>query len=185
MGGIIRMKMKAKMFATMAHKNQRRKLTNEPYISHPIRVAKQLEKCQLPEELICAGYLHDVVEDTPINMEDIEQHFGKRVANIVAAHTEDKSKSWKERKQETIEAVKAGSKEVKYLIVADKLDNLLDVQALQSSMGDDVWKEFRANKEEQQWYNEAIVEHMYEGLEEKDIPAFFHTYEHVVQEVFH
>src|SRR5699024_366724 len=109
LGGPVWVKMKAKMFATMAHKNQRRKLTNEPYISHPIRVAKQLEKFQGPEELICAGYLHDVVEDTSIQLTDIEKHFGARVAKLVSAHTEDKSKSWKERKKQTIETVKTGS----------------------------------------------------------------------------
>ncbi|MDY0395286.1 HD domain-containing protein [Virgibacillus halophilus] len=73
------MKEKAKAFAIKAHEGQQRKTSNEPYITHPIRVAERLEKNHFSEALISAGYLHDVVEDTPYEMEDIERNFGKRV----------------------------------------------------------------------------------------------------------
>lgn len=179
------MKIKAKMFATMAHKNQKRKLSNEPYVSHPIRVAKRLEMVHGAEELICAAYLHDVVEDTDIKLEEIEQYFGSRVAQLVDAHTEDKSKSWKERKQDTIDTITEGCLELKYLIVADKLDNLLDVEHCQAEIGDSVWDAFNRGKEDQKWYNEAIACHMYDGLAEEDVPRFFHVYEELVEKVFH
>lgn len=179
------MKIKAKMFATMAHKNQRRKLTDESYISHPIRVAKLLEKHSVHEELVCAGYLHDVVEDTCFTIEDIEEHFGKRIAGLIAAHTEDKSKSWRERKQATIETMKMCEKDVKWLIVADKLDNLLDVQETYEKLGEEMWDYFNAGKAEQQWYNESIAAYMYDGLADDDIPDFFKLYEETIKHVFH
>ena len=71
---------KAKDFATKAHAGQVRKNANVPYITHPIRVAERLQKSGFREALICAGYLHDVVEDTPVEIEDIEKEFGKEVA---------------------------------------------------------------------------------------------------------
>lgn len=179
------MKMKARMFATMAHKNQRRKLTNDPYISHPIRVAKQLERHSVHEELVCAGYLHDVVEDTSYTIEDIEEHFGERVAKLVAAHTEDKTKSWQERKQATIDMMKTCEKDMKMLIVADKLDNLLDLQENYEHVGESIWDSFNAGKAQQQWYNESIAEHMYEGFTDEEIPEFFKLYEETIKEVFH
>src|SRR5690625_4799448 len=91
------MKQLAKSFAEKAHMGQKRKISNVPYITHPIRVAERLESAEFSDELICAAYLHDVVEDTDYEIKDIEENFGDRVAHLVAAHTEDKSKSWIER----------------------------------------------------------------------------------------
>ncbi|MBM7552023.1 HD domain-containing protein [Thalassobacillus pellis] len=166
---------KAKLFAEKAHEGQRRKSTGEPYITHPIRVADILMEAGFSDEVVCAGYLHDVVEDTNVTLNDIQHAFGNSVANLVAAHTEDKKKSWKERKQHTIDTVKTGSLEVKSLIVADKLDNLLSMEAEYAAKGEEIWKHFNAGYEAQQWYNQGIVSHMNKGLIER--PAFFTTYE--------
>ncbi len=178
------MKQQAKDFAKHAHKGQRRKNANVPYITHPIRVAERLEFIQASEELVCAAYLHDVVEDTPYEIEDIEHQFGSRVAHLVAAHTEDKSKSWQERKQHTIDIVKDAEKEVKFLIVADRLDNLLDLEKDLQQIGEHVWDNFNAPYEKQKWYNESIVKNMYIGLSKEDIPPFFGEFEQTIQRVF-
>ena len=178
------MKQQAKTFAEHAHKGQRRKNANIPYITHPIRVAERLESIHASDELICAAYLHDVVEDTPFEIEDIEQQFGPRVAHLVAAHTEDKSKSWQERKQHTIDIMKDAEKEVKYLIVADRLDNLLDLEKDLQQLGEQAWDIFNAPYEKQKWYNESIAKNMYVGLAEQDIPPFFEDFEQVIQRVF-
>ncbi|MFD1018625.1 HD domain-containing protein [Thalassobacillus hwangdonensis] len=176
---------KAKKFATEAHKGQKRKNSDEDYIVHPIRVAETLRNAKLPEAVICSGYLHDVVEDTTVELEDIETEFGKEIRDIVAAHTEDKSKSWKERKQHTIDTVKTGSKEVKWLIVADKLDNLLSLERALEEKGSQVWKNFNAGPAKQQWYNESVASVMFDGLNEQDTPEYFKTYEDAVRRVFH
>ncbi|RKQ33186.1 HD domain-containing protein [Oceanobacillus halophilus] len=178
------MKNKALMFATKAHEGQTRKNSDTPYITHPIRVAKRLEMESYSDELISAGYLHDVVEDTPYNIADIEKEFGTRVANIVAAHTEDKSKSWKERKQHTIDTLKSAEKEVRYLIIADKLDNLLGLEQDLNEQGDAIWENFNAGFEKQKWYHQAIVKNMYLGLEEDEIPCYFQEFEKAVNRVF-
>ncbi|GAA0604322.1 HD domain-containing protein [Virgibacillus siamensis] len=178
------MKQKAKVFAEKAHAGQKRKSSNVPYISHPIRVADRLEKVGASDELVCAGYLHDVVEDTPYEMEDIEAKFGPRVTHLVAAHTEDKSKSWQERKQHTIDTVKYAEKEVKYLIVADKLDNLLSMEQEYQRQGDALWNKFNAGFDKQKWYNESVAANMTVGLDDDEVPAYFQEFADIVERVF-
>ena len=178
------MKQTAKAFAEKAHQGQTRKSSNVPYITHPILVAKRLESAGFTDELVCAGYLHDVVEDTPYEIEDIKSTFGPRIAALVAAHTEDKSKSWEERKQHTIDTIKNAEDEVKYLIVADKLDNLLGLEQDLMSQGDVVWSHFNAGAEKQKWYNASIVENMYVGIGPVDVPDYFSEYAEAVRRVF-
>ena len=70
-------------FAKEAHKGIRRR-SGEPYILHPIAVARIVsQEIGLGSTSICAALLHDVVEDTEYTVEDIENHFGKKIASIV------------------------------------------------------------------------------------------------------
>ena len=70
-------------FAKEAHKGIRRR-SGEPYILHPIAVARIVsQEIGLGSTSICAALLHDVVEDTEYTIEDIENHFGKKIASIV------------------------------------------------------------------------------------------------------
>lgn len=174
----------AKAFATKAHAGQKRKNSNVDYIVHPVRVAKTLREAGFPEAVICAGYLHDVVEDTDYELSDIESHFGTEVKEMVAAHTEDKSQSWDARKTHTIETVQKAPLEVKALIIADKLDNLQSLCEDLDREGDAVWTHFNAGYEKQKWYNESIAEVMDEGLEEEEVPEFFHSYREQVKQTF-
>lgn len=74
-------------FAKEAHKGIRRR-SGEPYILHPIAVAKiASQEIGLGSTSICAALLHDVVEDTEYTVEDIEQNFGKKIAQLVAGLT--------------------------------------------------------------------------------------------------
>ena len=74
-------------FAKEAHKGVRRR-SGEPYILHPIAVAKiASQEIGLGSTSICAALLHDVVEDTEYRVEDIEQHFGRKIARIVEGLT--------------------------------------------------------------------------------------------------
>ncbi|MFD1079593.1 HD domain-containing protein, partial [Longispora fulva] len=63
-------------FARNAHASQLRKYTGESYIEHPIRVATMVKTVPHTTEMVCAAYLHDVVEDTPVSLEDIQRKFG-------------------------------------------------------------------------------------------------------------
>ena len=74
-------------FAKEAHKGIRRR-SGEPYILHPIAVARiASQEIGLGSTSICAALLHDVVEDTEFTVEDIEQHFGKKIAQLVSGLT--------------------------------------------------------------------------------------------------
>ena len=78
---------RAYQFAKEAHKGVRRR-SGEPYILHPIAVAKiASQEIGLGSTSICAALLHDVVEDTDYTVEDLEQHFGKKIAQIVEGLT--------------------------------------------------------------------------------------------------
>ena len=73
---------KAYELAKSAHAGVFRK-SGEPYIIHPIAVANILADLELDMEVIAAGLLHDVVEDTPYTYEDITELFGKDIADLV------------------------------------------------------------------------------------------------------
>ncbi|MFE3898041.1 MULTISPECIES: HD domain-containing protein [unclassified Priestia] len=174
----------ARRYAEHAHSGQMRKLSDIPYIVHPINVGNILEKAGFSEEVIAAAYLHDAVEDTSVTLEEIVQRFGLEVAGIVEAHTENKSKSWEERKQHTIQIVKTGSLEVKSLIVADKLDNLRSLKESYDQQGDTIWNSFKRGFEKQKWYYESISKYAAQGLEPNQIPSFFYTYKQEVNDFF-
>ena len=75
---------KAKQFARKSHKGQKQ-ATGKPYVDHPIKVASLLRKYGQDKEVICAGLLHDVIEDCDISLRKIKNKFGKRVAFLVDA----------------------------------------------------------------------------------------------------
>lgn len=79
---------KALEFATKAHKNQKRKYTEEPYVNHVIAVAKTITDLGLHQDLICAALLHDTVEDTETTIEDIDREFGTSISNLVEQLTD-------------------------------------------------------------------------------------------------
>jgi (p)ppGpp synthase/HD superfamily hydrolase len=76
---------KARIFATAAHAavKQVRKYTGEPYINHPFHVMSIVKTVTHTPEMLAAALLHDVVEDTGVTIELIEQEFGSEVANLV------------------------------------------------------------------------------------------------------
>jgi len=73
---------KAYQFSFMAHKDQIRK-SGEPYFEHPLEVAKILVGFQMDTNTICGGLLHDVVEDTGITIEEIQDEFNEEIAVLV------------------------------------------------------------------------------------------------------
>lgn len=120
-------------FARKAHGDQQRKYSEEPYIEHPIRVAELVRSVPHTTEMICAAYLHDVVEDTPVSLQDIERRFGRRIALLVEELTDEYEKKQyphlnrRQRKQK--EVVRQGqiSTEAKTIKLADVIDNTRDI----------------------------------------------------------
>ena len=115
---------KAALFAAKAHEGMIRKGSRIPYIYHPMEVALIVAQMTDDPEVIAAAYLHDVLEDTSVTPEELEQNFGSRVLSFVMAESEDKSRTWRERKASTIAHLKRAPREVKLLTLGDKLSNM-------------------------------------------------------------
>ena len=150
---------KALQIASVAHEGQYRKNTKTPYIAHPVAVGMILQKAGYREEMVAAGILHDTVEDTDLTMEDIEREFGKEIAIIVEGCSEpDKSLSWEERKEHTIEFLKTASEEIRVVACADKLHNVRSIRQDVEQSGEGVWSRFKRGKKQQEWYYRNVVE---------------------------
>jgi len=80
--------LKAVEFATVAHGDQKRKYTFEPYMVHPLRVAMRAWERGIGIDAVIGAILHDVVEDTNVSLVDIEITFGPTVAAVVSGLTE-------------------------------------------------------------------------------------------------
>lgn len=145
------------IFATQAHEGQFRKGTKIPYIIHPMEVMQILTENGCDETVIVAGILHDTLEDTPTTPDDLLRNFGQEVLELVQNESEDKSKTWQERKQTTIDYLTTASKEVQMICCADKLSNIMGIYADKLVVGDSVFNRFNAPKEKTQWYYQSIV----------------------------
>ena len=122
----------ARVYATAAHAavGQRRKYTDQPYIVHPIRVAEITDLYGGTDDMISAAYLHDVVEDTAVSIDDIEDMFGPAVALIVDGLTdvskpEDGNRAVRKAKDRAHSA--EASYEAQFVKCADIIDNASDI----------------------------------------------------------
>lgn len=149
-------------FAAEKHKNQFRKATTIPYIVHPMEVLQILYSMRVDTNLMIAGVLHDTLEDTDTTAEEIQSLFGEDVLKLVLSNSEDKSKSWDERKQHTIDSLKTADKREQMLVMADKLSNLRSIAFDYEQIGDKLWERFNAPKESQAWYYSKIQDALYD-----------------------
>lgn len=147
-------------FATKVHEGQVRKGTTRPYIIHPLEVGRIVSTLTDDEEIISAAILHDTVEDCEgVTVERLAEEFSDRVAWLVAQESEDKSKSWYERKSATIERLRTACYEVKLIGLADKLSNIRGIVKDYQEIGEEVWKKFRVkDKNTIGWYYNGIRE---------------------------
>lgn len=149
---------KAIEFAAIAHADQKRKGTETPYIVHPFEVAQVLTSAKCDVDVIIAGLLHDTIEDTDVDIDEIGSLFGDKVAKLVASCSEDKSRSWEERKEHTIKFLAQETDiDVLMLSCADKLANLRSIYSDLNSIGESLWNRFNKGKEKQQWYYKGLI----------------------------
>ncbi len=166
-------KEKAKKFAIKAHKGQVRKNEKDkPMIMHPISVSELLEEYGYDDNVVAAGYLHDVVEDTKYTIEDIEKEFGKDIASLVMGASErDKSLSWEERKQHTIDETKILPFRNKLVICADKINNLEDMMIKFEKNGTRDFSAFKRGEKDQKWYYTSVYKSLIYN-EDENLPIF-------------
>ncbi len=163
---------KALEFATKAHEGQFRKGTDRPYIVHPIEVGKIVSSMTDDEEIISAAILHDTIEDCEmVTKAVLEKEFSSRVVDLVLQESEDKSKTWMERKSATINRLATAKREVQIIGLADKLSNMRDIDRDYPVAGENLWNRFRMK-------DKATIGWYYKGLRkafEKDFagePAY-------------
>lgn len=116
---------KALLFASLAHKDQRRKGTGEPYINHIIDIMYILSLSDISDEkTICAAILHDTIEDTKTTYNQLDSNFGKDIADGVWLLSDDKSLPKSQRKLLQVEKAKDLPIFVKNVKIADKISNI-------------------------------------------------------------
>jgi (p)ppGpp synthase/HD superfamily hydrolase len=184
---------KAFTFAYKAHKYSTRKGSSTPYIIHPLSVAITLMRYDASDELIAAALLHDVVEDENVSLTEIEERFGKEVSILVEAVSEptkliqsniNRRKTWKKRKQHTVDSLYNASRDIKLLSCADKLSNISDTIKDYNKQGEEVWKVFNAPKEEQEWYYRSLVDAFSSGENPITDSEIFTEFESKVKNLF-
>jgi len=139
--------MKAQQVAADAHKGQKRKHSNDPYLIHPMRVARRvMTRPDATPEMVAAAWLHDVVEDTPVTLDEIGKEFGSEIAQLVRELTnasEGSRAPRKERKAMDRAKLAGASREAKIIKLLDRIDNLDD---LRKSPADDDFRDLYAEE---------------------------------------
>ncbi len=154
---------RAVAFAAVGHRDQVRRGSGVPYIVHPLLVARIVEEARFDELTVIAALLHDLVEDTPITLNEIGMRFPKTVADIVAGCTEVKLDPdgrpipWENRKRAHLDRLRVKARlEVRAVMLADKLDNLWSIQD-DLKAGRPVWDQFHADRERVLWYYASTI----------------------------
>ena len=122
-------------FAKAAHEGQRRD-SGEDYINHPLAVAYILVEMGLDPTSVIAALLHDVVEDTPIGLEDITKEFGSEVAALVDGLTKLRKIIFQNKQEQQVENLRkmflAMARDVRVILIklADRMHNMRTLQYL-------------------------------------------------------
>ncbi len=124
---------KAYVFSAMVHKGQVR-LSGEPYLVHPLEVTAILAQMKLDLQSLATGFLHDTVEDTLATLDEIEEKFGKEIAQLVDGVTKISKISFQTHEEEQAENFRkmllAMSQDIRVILVklADRLHNMRTLQ---------------------------------------------------------
>jgi (p)ppGpp synthase/HD superfamily hydrolase len=150
-------------YAARVHRDQVRKGTSVPYVTHLLAVAAIVGENGGTEEEVIAALLHDAPEDQggEARLAEIRERFGDEVADIVAGNTdtfENPKPPWRERKEAYVAHVARAPRSVRLVSAADKLHNARSVLADLRSLGEDLWPRFNGGKEGTLWYYRALVE---------------------------
>jgi (p)ppGpp synthase/HD superfamily hydrolase len=142
---------RALQFAAERHAGQRREADRAPFILHPLEVAHLLRGRDYPDHVVAAGVLHDLIEDTEVSYDEIEQRFGVSVATLVGAVSEPPGGGdFAERKARLREAVGAASADAVAVYAADKVAKVRELRlgfARGMALDPDKWDHYWASLE--------------------------------------
>jgi len=149
-------------YAARVHRDQARKGTRIPYVTHLLAVASIVGENGGTEDEVVAALLHDAPEDQggEARLADIRERFGEEVAEIVADNTdtyEDPKPPWRERKEAYLARIAREPDPVRLVSAADKLHNARSVLADLRTVGDALWARFNGGKAGTLWYHRALV----------------------------
>jgi (p)ppGpp synthase/HD superfamily hydrolase len=153
----------ALLYASRLHRNQVRKGTSTPYITHLLAVASIVGENGGTEDEVVAALLHDAPEDQggEATLRDIRLRFGDEVAEIVDGCTDtyqDPKPPWRERKERYLAHLANAPDSVRLVSSADKLHNARSVLSDYRLVGEDLWTRFNGKKVGTLWYYRAIVD---------------------------
>ena len=124
----------AELFAKKKHSGMKRKDGTTPYSKHLEGVVNRLKSLGVvDEELLCAGWLHDTIEDTDTSFDDLFEQFGRIVAVLVSSLSKDMSLPRKKREQAYVTQLKEASFDAKLLKLCDISANLSDLKNYDAS----------------------------------------------------
>jgi (p)ppGpp synthase/HD superfamily hydrolase len=153
----------ALVYASQLHKDQVRKGTSTPYITHLLAVASIVGENGGTQDEVVSALLHDAPEDQggEPTLREIRDRFGNEVAEIVDGCTdtyENPKPPWRERKERYLAHLANASDSVRLVSSADKLHNARTVLSDYRLLGEDLWTRFDGKKVGTLWYYRAIVD---------------------------
>ncbi len=158
---------KALKFASDAHREQKRKNGDVPYLSHLLRVSGLTLDYGASEDAAIAALLHDVVEDCGglVVLESIRKEFGDRVAAIVldvsdsTASDATRKAPWRQRKETYLARMEDCDFDALLVSACDKLDNATSLlRSFTIFDKDEILAKFKANPESQIWFYDSFLD---------------------------
>ena len=178
---------RAIIFAVKAHAGTERRGKGYPYIVHPLEAVEIVATMTKDQELLAAAALHDTVEDTDVTVEQIRTEFGERVADLVAAESDEmpagisEEDSWHSRKQAAIDRLAKASREAKMVALGDKLSNMRAIARDFADQGDALWNLFHAkDPKDHEWHYRGLAE----ALKELDGTYAYQEFVNLINQVF-
>jgi (p)ppGpp synthase/HD superfamily hydrolase len=124
----------AELFAKAKHSGQHRKDSNTSYSKHLDDVVNRLKSLGvIDQEILSAGWLHDIIEETDTSFDDLYEQFGNRIVVIVSSLSKNKALPRKKREKEYSIQLKEASFDVKLIKLCDISANLSDLKNYETS----------------------------------------------------
>lgn len=171
-------------FASSLHRQQERKGSQVPYMTHLLGVCSLVLEYGGDEDCAIAALLHDAIEDQGgvATRDKIFHHFGERVTTIVEACTdadEIPKPPWRERKEAYIAYIPNLSAEAALVSAADKVHNASSIIRDHRVMGEEIWQRFQGQKEGTLWYYRALTN----AFREREITPIVEELTQVVEQL--
>jgi (p)ppGpp synthase/HD superfamily hydrolase len=168
--------------ASELHTGQKRKCsgTSLDYLSHPLSVCEILARHTDDEEALVAAILHDTVEDTSYTFEKLGEDFGKAIAELVQAVSEDdcfpsdRKTTWEKRKKSYLKNLQTGPDKALLVSAADKIHNLATMRESYILHQDKIWDFFNAPADKRLWFYEEVLKVISGRLKHPLVDEFAH-----------